>query len=106
MTDKVQNADREASGGHVREWLGLRQLTEYAAVSERTIRAWIHAPVDPLPAVQVDRKILVRRRAGYVAVRPVDGWNKSKVFGRSFRLTRKRHHMGLWQYKLAVKPVE
>jgi excisionase family DNA binding protein len=43
------------------EWLGLRQVTQYAAVSERTVRAWIHAPVDALPAVRVGGKILVRR---------------------------------------------
>jgi len=41
------------------EWLGLRQLTEYAAVSERTLRSWIHLPVDPLPASRVGGKILV-----------------------------------------------
>jgi len=34
------------------EWMGLRQITEYADVSERTLRAWIHAPVDPLPAIR------------------------------------------------------
>lgn len=44
-----------------REWLSLRQLTEYAAVSERTLRTWMHRQPDPLPAVQVDGKILVRR---------------------------------------------
>lgn len=43
------------------EWLSLRQLTHYAAVSERTLRSWIHAPLDPLPAVRVLGKILVRR---------------------------------------------
>ena len=43
------------------EWLGLRELIEYAPVSERTLRAWIHLPTDPLPAVCVARKILVRR---------------------------------------------
>jgi excisionase family DNA binding protein len=43
------------------EWLNLRQLTEYAAVSNRTLRAWIHCPVNPLPAVRVGVKILVRR---------------------------------------------
>jgi excisionase family DNA binding protein len=43
------------------EWLDLRRLRGYAAVSERTLRAWIHLPVDPLPAVQVGGKILVRR---------------------------------------------
>jgi len=36
-------------------------VTRYANVSERTVRAWIHAPIAPLPAVQVRGKILVRR---------------------------------------------
>src|SRR5579872_5125229 len=44
------------------EWLDLRQLTQYAAVSERTLRTWIHDAADPLPASQVGSKILVRRR--------------------------------------------
>ena len=44
-----------------REWLGLRQLTEYADISERTLRSWMHRSNDPLPAVQVSGKILVRR---------------------------------------------
>ena len=39
----------------------MRALTEYAYVSERTIRAWVHSPTNPLPAVQVGRKILVNR---------------------------------------------
>ncbi len=43
------------------EWMGLRQVTQYANISDRTVRAWIHSPVDPLPAVRVAGKILVRR---------------------------------------------
>jgi excisionase family DNA binding protein len=43
------------------EWLDLKTLQGYACVSERTIRDWIHRPVDPLPAVRVGSKILVRR---------------------------------------------
>lgn len=42
-------------------WLDLRRLREYSTVSNRTLRAWIHSPVDPLPAVRVGTKILVRR---------------------------------------------
>jgi excisionase family DNA binding protein len=42
-------------------WLDLRRLREYAAISERTLRAWIHSSVDPLPAVRVGTKILVRK---------------------------------------------
>jgi excisionase family DNA binding protein len=44
-----------------REWLGLRDIARYAAVSERTLRSWIHSPVNPLPAVRVVGKLLVRR---------------------------------------------
>ena len=44
-----------------REWLGLRDLTYYANVSERTIRSWIRSPVHPLPAVKVSGKVLVRK---------------------------------------------
>jgi hypothetical protein len=50
------------SGNHPRrEWLGLRQLTEYADISERTIRSWIYSPTDPLPAAKVCGKVLVRK---------------------------------------------
>ena len=54
----------DLSGGHVRmmaEWLGLRRLAEDSDTSERTLRGWIHSPVDPLPAVRIGGKILVRR---------------------------------------------
>jgi excisionase family DNA binding protein len=44
-----------------REWLDLRGLTMYAAVSERSIREWLHRSLNPLPAVRVGTKILVRR---------------------------------------------
>ena len=43
------------------EWMDLKALTRYAAVSERTLRSWVHSPVDPLPASQVGAKLLVRR---------------------------------------------
>jgi excisionase family DNA binding protein len=44
-----------------KEWLDLRALTDYVAVSERTAREWIHRVENPLPAVQAGKKILVRR---------------------------------------------
>ena len=47
--------------GQGREWLDLRALTKYASVSERTMRHWIHRIANPLPAVRVGSKILVRR---------------------------------------------
>jgi len=44
-----------------REWLTLRQVTQYAGVCERTLRTWLHRATDALPAVRVDGKFLVRR---------------------------------------------
>ena len=44
------------------EWLDLKALCQHACVSERTLRSWIHAPENPLPASCVGKKILVRRR--------------------------------------------
>ena len=49
------------SGRMTLEWLGLQQITGYASISEKTLRAWIHTPVNPLPAVRVRGKILVKR---------------------------------------------
>ena len=45
------------------EWLDLKTLQRYACVSERTLREWIHRPVNPLPASQVGTKMLIRRSA-------------------------------------------
>ena len=44
------------------EWLDLRALTEYACVSERTIRSWMRLPEDPLPSSRIGVKMLVSRR--------------------------------------------
>ena len=49
MTDRLQKPGRE--------WLDIRALTEYACVSERALREWIHRLENPLPAVQVGNKL-------------------------------------------------
>jgi hypothetical protein len=54
-------SQRPQPGDALPEWLDLRALQRYACVSERTLREWIHRPVDPLPAARVTTKILVRR---------------------------------------------
>jgi hypothetical protein len=43
------------------EWLDLRALSNYAAVSERTLPNWIHRSSDALPAYQIANKIFVKR---------------------------------------------
>jgi len=57
-----------------RVWMDLRELTKYAAVSERTIREWIHLSQNALPAVQVGKKLLVRRS-------DFDAWLEDHRFG-------------------------
>jgi hypothetical protein len=53
--------ERPQPGFQNAEWLDLKALRQYACVSERTLREWVYRPVDPLPAVRVGVKILVRR---------------------------------------------
>ncbi len=48
-------------------------------------------------------QILSRRKNGYVAVATQEGWQKSKVFGRAFRLDRALDPVGLMEYTLSVR---
>jgi Uma2 family endonuclease len=48
-------------------------------------------------------QILYRRKRGYVAAPVRDGWQASRVFGRSFRMRRRRDESGLWEYTLEVR---
>jgi Uma2 family endonuclease len=48
-------------------------------------------------------EILIHRKNGYVAVPNRDGWQHSRVFGRSFRLERILDDYGLWEYTLHVR---
>ena len=59
---RVQELDLATGRRMQPEWLSLRGLGEYAQVSERTLRSWIHAGVDSLPAVKIGGKVLVRRK--------------------------------------------
>jgi len=65
-TDAMENqsVDNVTTTAHIPdrpEWLDLKALQRYACVSERTLRDWIHRPVNPLPAYSVGTKILIRR---------------------------------------------
>jgi excisionase family DNA binding protein len=58
----VENGYLMASKSTVdREWMSLRELTEYASVSERTLRDWLRRSTDALPGVRVNGKVLIRR---------------------------------------------
>jgi hypothetical protein len=43
--------------------MDLQSLLTYADVSERTLREWIHDPIDPLPASRIKAKLFIRRSA-------------------------------------------
>ncbi len=73
----------------------LRQAYHAAGIREY----WI---VDARGA-EIDFRILHYRKAGYVAASDVDGWLRSRVFGKQFRLTRKPNRRGGWRYLLAIK---
>lgn len=47
--------------------------------------------------------IFIRGKSGFVAVRPRDGWLRSRVFGRGFQLDRRENRQGFWEYDLHVK---
>ncbi len=54
----------------------------------------------------VDFQILRRRRDRYVATAARDGWRRSSVFGRAFRLERRRNRLERWTYTLRLKKDE
>lgn len=45
------------------EWMDLKTLERYSSLSNRTLRTWIKAPKNPLPASARGAKILVSRQA-------------------------------------------
>jgi hypothetical protein len=53
---------------------------------------------------KIDFQILLHEPTGYVPAPKRAGWQLSRVFGRSFRLTRRRDRLGSWEYTLHVKP--
>ena len=52
---------------------------------------------------EIDFQILYHRRSGYARATPRDGWLRSRVFGSSFHLTRRRNRLGYWRYTLEIK---
>ena len=48
-------------------------------------------------------QILHWRKSGYFAASLKDGWLTSRVFGRDFRLTRKRDRRNAWKYDLQIR---
>jgi hypothetical protein len=53
----------------------------------------------------IDFQILLYQPDGYVPAARRGGWQRSQVFGRRFRLERRRGRLDLWHYTLQVKPL-
>jgi Uma2 family endonuclease len=73
----------------------LRELYWKAGVREYWL---VDARKEPLTFV-----VLRRTSRGYTATRKQDGWLKSAVFGKSFRLTQRTGALGNPEYTLAVR---
>jgi Uma2 family endonuclease len=52
---------------------------------------------------EISFQILHWRKKGYVAAPNKEGWQRSKVFGREFRLVREFGRGGTWKYTLLVR---
>jgi hypothetical protein len=66
------------------EWMDLKTLQMYVCVGERTLRDWIHQPVNPLQATQVSGgKLLVckSRLDAWLALHPFCGVETLDVEG-------------------------
>jgi Uma2 family endonuclease len=75
----------------------LREAYHKAGIPEY----WL---IDARDDKKLSFQILIRRKNGYAAATPdADGWQRSKVFGRAFRLDRVLDEFGLWDYTLHVR---
>lgn len=86
-----------SEGSLTKDRVRLRAAYHKAGIPEY----WL---IDARHEAKLDFQILMRRKAGYVAATADrDGWRRSKVFGRSFRLERVLDEFGLWEYTLHVR---
>ncbi len=60
--------------------------------------------IDARQSDEIQFEILRHTAEGYVSVEPVEGWIRSEVFGRRFRLERTRNRVGRWKYTLQNAP--
>lgn len=73
----------------LREAYHLARIKEYWLIDAR--------------GAELDFQLMVWRKSGYVAAPSRDGWVRSPLFKRSFRLTRRRDRSGAWKYRLEMK---
>lgn len=105
----VAKNDRELEIAGSPDWL-LEIVSDGSVVKDtQELRAAYHRARIPeywlidARGPEIRFQILLWRKSGYVAASVRNGWQHSRVFGRSFRLTRRRDRRGAWKYRLLVK---
>jgi hypothetical protein len=77
----------------------------YLDISKEDINAHALVKTELIDArgAELDFQLLVWRKSGYVAAPSRDGWVRSPLFKRSFRMTRRRDRSEAWKYRLETK---
>lgn len=109
---KVVRTPRKKKEGHYIELVGtpdwvLEVLSESSVQKDtkRLLKLYHRAAIPEYWLVDARAEDIVFtidhwRKKSYVAAAVRDGWQKSLVFGREFRLTRRELRVGFWRYKL------
>ena len=89
MLEVVSDSSEEKDTVQLREAYHRAGVAEYWVVDAR--------------GEEVEFQVLHRRRTGFAAVPVREGWQRSRVFGREFRLERRRDEFGMWEYELLMR---
>jgi Uma2 family endonuclease len=115
-TERVRLVPRQGEQGHYTEIEGtpdwVLEIVSNSSVQKDTqrLRAAYHRAGIPeywlidARGEAIVFQILHWRKTGYAAAPSRGGWQRSRVFGRSFRLVREQGRRGLWTYTLEVQP--
>jgi Uma2 family endonuclease len=114
-TKRVQLIPRERKEGQYTEMEGtpdwVLEVVSDSSVRKDTRRlreAYHHAGIPEYWLIdargeEIVFQILHRRKNRYAAAPNRQGWQRSQVFGRSFRLVRERDRAGMWEYTLEAR---
>jgi Uma2 family endonuclease len=112
---KVQIVERDDDPSRYREFVGspdwvLEVISDSSVEkdTERLMSAYHRAGISEYWLIdargeEIEFTIYHWRKAGYVTAPNQESWQKSKVFGGEFRLTRERDEFGYWEYTLEVR---
>lgn len=105
----VGHSDRDLIVEGTPDWV-MEIVSDSSVIEDtRDLRAAYHKARIPeywlidARGTDIDFRILWWRKSGYADAPNKDGWQRSRVFGRSFRLTRRRDRRGAWKYVLEMR---